>query len=51
MADETLNYKKELVDEILTMYLSGMTIWEMCDYLNMGDTEINKIIDRFSPYL
>ncbi len=41
----------EYIKQILVMYLKGMPVWDICEYVNLGDNEINKIIDKYSPYL
>jgi hypothetical protein len=46
-----LNLRKERTDEILCMYLMGTSVWEIADYFNMGDNEINQVIDVYAPYL
>lgn len=44
-------YKKEVYEEILQLYLMGASVWEIADYFNMDDKDINAIIDQYSPYL
>jgi len=43
--------RKERLDEILYMYLMGASVLEISDYFNMGDNEVNQIIDQYAPYL
>jgi uncharacterized protein (DUF433 family) len=42
---------KDILDEILQMYLMGSSILEISDYFNIPVEEINEVIDRYSPYL
>lgn len=44
-------YRREFIEEILSMYLNGASVWEIAEYMNIGDNEVNEIIDKFSPYL
>lgn len=46
-----LGINKERLDEVLYMYLIGASVWEISDYFNMGDSEVNQIIDQYAPYL
>lgn len=42
---------KDILDEILQLYLMGASVLEISDYFNISFEEINEIIDRYSPYL
>jgi len=44
-------YEQSYIDQILTLYLNGASVYEICDYLGTGDNEINHILDTFAPYL
>ena len=44
-------YIKEAIKEILIMYLNGASVWDICEYMDMNDKEVNDIIDKFAPYL
>jgi len=41
----------EYIEQILVLYLQGASVWEICEYTELGDNEVNKIIDKYSPYL
>ena len=44
-------YDNKIVSQVLSMYLAGASVWEICDYFEMGDVTVNEIIDKFAPYL
>jgi hypothetical protein len=46
-----LFFKKEIIDEIFSLYLNGASVYEIADYFNIGDNKINEILDRYSKYL
>ena len=39
----------EYIKQILVMYLQGMPVWDICEYV--GHCDVNEIIDKYSPYL
>ncbi|MCK9441173.1 MAG: helix-turn-helix domain-containing protein [Methanothrix sp.] len=51
MIENLLFYNKELINEILFMYLNGASVIEISDYFGFSEIEVNKIIDRYSKYL
>jgi len=48
---KVLHICKERTDEVLNMYLTGASVFEIADYFNTGDKDINEIIDQYSCYL
>lgn len=46
-----LFFRREVIEEILALYLNGAAVWEICDYMGMGSDEVNRVIDQYSPYL
>jgi len=44
-------FDKKLIEEVLNLYLSGATVYEICDYFNLGDGIINEIIDTYAQHL
>ena len=46
-----LGYRKDRIDEVLSLYLNGATVWEIASYFETGDKDINEILDFYTKYL
>jgi len=50
----TLDYcfiRSEIIQELLTMHMLGMSVVDISGYFGMGENEVNSILDRYTQYL
>ena len=43
--------RREYIIEVLSVYLSGMPVEDIADYMESRPDDINEIIDLYAPYL
>ena len=41
----------EFVETVLCLYLTGMPIFDISNFVGLSPNEVNRIIDRYAPYL
>lgn len=44
-------YLPEVIERVLCMYLAGMSIHDISDYVGLSPREINQILDAYTPFL
>jgi hypothetical protein len=46
-----VEYDKEIINGVLEMYVSGMSVKEISFWVKLDPDVINKILDTITPYL
>lgn len=44
-------YAIEFIEIVLSMYLQGASVWDICGYMGVGDDTVNEILDTYAPLL
>ncbi len=44
-------YRREFIEEILSMYLNGASVLEISEYVGLSIKEVNGILDVYVPLM